>query len=410
MLPLLRPDEVDTSYLPLHGPVWHMPPSDPLSNDTNDINETAPASKRIPRRIRERVMAPKRPSKSRQAKGGSAKAHDAPVSAPDGGSGGRAQDGAGSRPNTGTPRSPVSAELATWRFPEWDYKEDSYRPDWAYVYVKIPRERDAAIAAALLHQHAGVLRRMRRVIQSFKPTRMKPLRRQLLGEDLDMDATVDFVVERRAGMTPEPRIYRRQLPKTHDFAVLCLADVSTSVMQEVEGGGRLIDRIRASMLLLGEALTDLGDTFALYGFASNTRRQVHLYAFKRFADRYDNEAKARLGGISGHWATRMGATIRFGVQELQAAGSHYRLLLLLTDGRPSDYDHQDTRYLEEDAGKAVREAARQGVRVFGISVDPQGGEYLLRIFGAGHYLILSDIDTLPAKLTQIYLNFTAKSR
>ncbi|MFP4131426.1 MAG: VWA domain-containing protein, partial [Thiohalospira sp.] len=86
------------------------------------------------------------------------------------------------------------------------------------------------------------------------------------------------------------------------------------------------------------------------------------------------------------------------------ASARRRLLLILSDGRPADYDDGgDARYLHEDTRMAVKEAVDAGIHPFCITLDPSGGEYLPTIFGPGHYLIIDHVDDLPARLPEIYL-------
>jgi nitric oxide reductase activation protein len=249
------------------------------------------------------------------------------------------------------------------------------------------------------------MRRLKKALQAQKPTRMSPLRRQKEGEEPDIDAAVQFVVERRAGQSPKANIYRQRRPLQRDTAVLLLADLSTSIMAEAaDSGVRVVDRLRAAMLLFGEALVEVGDPFALYGFASKYHQEVLVYPIKRFDERFDGRARAVLGGLSGRLATRMGAAIRHSTRQLLRSPGQRRLLLILSDGRPADYDDGgDPRYLQEDTRMAVREAREQGVHAFCISLDPRGGEYLPLVFGPGHYLVLPQIDHLPQRLPEIYL-------
>ena len=118
----------------------------------------------------------------------------------------------------------------------------------------------------------------------------------------------------------------------------------------------------------------------------------------------DARARAMLGGLSGRLATRMGAAIRHSTRQLLRSPAQRRLLLILSDGRPADYDDGgDPRYLQEDTRMAVREARDLGVHAFCISLDPRGGDYLPLVFGQGHYLVLPQIDHLPQRLPEIYL-------
>ena len=321
--------------------------------------------------------------------------------------------GSGGRVGAGTPMPArtsgagrgVQGPAGGRAYPEWDYRQQRYKEGWARVHERALAERDGVRAMAIASEYAGTLRRLKKALQAQKPVRMAPLRRQDDGEEPDIEAAVQFVVERRAGQSPRSSIYRQRRPRRRDTSVLLLADLSTSIMAAAgDTGVRVVDRLRAAMLLFGEALVEVGDPFALYGFASKYHHEVLLYPIKRFEDRFDSQARALLGGLSGRLATRMGAAIRHATGLMAGTASQRRLLLVLSDGRPADYDDGvDPRYLQEDTRMAVREAQDQGVHVFCISLDPGGGEYLPRVFGPGHYLVLPHIDHLPARLPEIYL-------
>ncbi|WP_312261827.1 VWA domain-containing protein [Candidatus Igneacidithiobacillus taiwanensis] len=299
----------------------------------------------------------------------------------------------------------VQGPKGGWPYQEWDYRQQKYKENWARVHERQLRERDEAKAVEIAMELDGTMRRLKKALQAQKPTRMAPLRRQKEGEEPDIDAAVQFVVERRAGQSPKANIYRQRRPLQRDTAVLLLADLSTSIMAEAaDTGVRVVDRLRAAMLLFGEALVEVGDPFALYGFASKYHQEVLLYPIKRFGERFDGRARALLGGLSGRLATRMGAAIRHSTRQLLRSPGQRRLLLILSDGRPADYDDGgDPRYLQEDTRMAVREAREQGVHAFCISLDPRGGDYLPLVFGQGHYLVLPHIDQLPQRLPEIYL-------
>jgi nitric oxide reductase activation protein len=52
---------------------------------------------------------------------------------------------------------------------------------------------------------------------------------------------------------------------------------------------------------------------------------------------------------------------------------------------------------------AVKEAVARGVHPFCITVDTLANEYLPQIFGRGHFLVLDHINSLPRRLSEIYL-------
>jgi len=321
--------------------------------------------------------------------------------------------GSGGRVGVGIPQA---AHVTGWAraaglnekgvaYPEWDYRDGRYKRRWAWVQERALIEVDAGEAMRLLEQHAVALKQLKRAVQSQRPARMAPRRRRFDGDELDMEATLNFVVEMRAGMSPQPTIYRQRVLQQRDTAVMLLADLSTSIMQlDADGSARVIDRIRAGMLLFAEALEEIGDPCCIAGFASKYRDNVSFYPIKEFGERLTPAMRATLGGLSGRLATRMGAAIRHAVARFKDVSSRRRLLLILSDGRPADYDDGgDEKYLHEDTRMAVKEAVDNAVHPFCITLDAAGGRYLPQIFGHGHYLVLAHLDDLPAKLPEIYL-------
>ncbi len=290
-------------------------------------------------------------------------------------------------------------------YPEWDYRESRYKRNWSWVQEKRLAESNMGETNRLMKQYEMALKRLKKAIQSQKPTRSAPLTQQLDGDDMDLNAVVSFVAEKRAGQSPRPAIYKRREIRQREVAVTLLADMSTSIMQHLpEGGGRLVDRIRAGVLLFAESMEEVGDAYSIAGFCSKYRDNVSYYTLKGFDEHMSDDIRAQIGGMSGRLATRMGAAIRHATASFEGVESRRRLLLLLSDGRPEDYDDGgDRRYLHEDTRMAVKEAVAKGVHPFCVTVDTMANQYLPQIFGPGHYLVLDHINSLPNKLPEIYL-------
>jgi hypothetical protein len=325
------------------------------------------------------------------------------------------QESAGYGDNNGTARRAETKPDGTQQgrgpadkgvpYPEWDYRETRYKKNWAWVQEKALGESNMSETQRLMKQYGNALKRLKKAVQSQKPTRMSPKVKQFDGDEIDLNAAIEFVAEKIAGRSPQPAIYKRREMRQREVSVILLADMSTSIMQHLpEGGGRLVDRIRAGVLLFAESLEEVGDNYAIAGFCSKYRDNVAYYNIKDFDDPYSEDVRAQIGGMSGRLATRMGAAIRHATKHFERVESRRRLLLLLSDGRPEDYDDGgDRRYLHEDTRMAVKEAVAKGVHPFCITVDTMANQYLPQIFGAGHYLVLDQINSLPNKLPEIYL-------
>jgi hypothetical protein len=204
-------------------------------------------------------------------------------------------------------------------------RESRYKRNWSWVQEKKLVESNITETNRLMNQYAMALKRLKKAIQSQKPTRMRPLLRQLDGEDMDINAVVNYVVEKKAGRSPNPEIYRRREMRQREIAVTLLADMSTSIMQHLpEGGGRLVDRVRAGVLLFAESMEEVGDAYSIAGFCSKYRDNVSYYTIKGFEDPLTYDIRSQIGGMSGGsqraWGPRSATQRRASTRWRAAAG------------------------------------------------------------------------------------------
>ncbi|CAK9889601.1 MULTISPECIES: nitric oxide reductase activation protein NorD [Pseudomonas] len=288
------------------------------------------------------------------------------------------------------------------KLPEWDYRQGRLQPAFVNLQMFEPRDGSAQPLPARLQASA---RRLRRQFEQLRTDR-RWLRQQPQGSELDLQAWVDFQVERVHGQCAERGLFMEQRVTHRDLACLLLADVSMSTDAHLNDEQRVIDVIRDSLLLFGETLAALGDDFALYGFSSLRRQQVRLQQLKAFEQRYDDLARGKIQGLKPGYYTRMGAAIRQASQLLGGCKRRRKLLLLLTDGKPNDLDLYEGRYGVEDTREALREARRVGLIPFCITIDSQAGAYLPYMFGSNGYALIRQPEQLPQRLPQLYRQLT----
>ncbi len=252
---------------------------------------------------------------------------------------------------------------------------------------------------------APLAKRLRRQFEHLRNDRQW-LRQQPQGSELDMQAWLDFHVERQHGQCAERGLFMEQRQTRRDLACLLLADVSMSTDAHLDDQHRVIEVINDSLLLFGETLSALGDEFALYGFSSLRRQQVRMLELKSFKQRYDDTTRGRIQALKPGYYTRMGAAIRQATALLGACKQRRKLLLLVTDGKPNDLDLYEGRYGVEDTREAVLEARRQGLLPFCITIDSQAGDYLPYMFGANGYTQIRQPQQLPLRLPQLYRQLT----
>ncbi len=312
------------------------------------------------------------------------------------------------RPDRGTP-APDDPEIAAppVRYPEWDYLIGRERPDWSRVVERFAYEGSARSIDRIIDQHKAVVERLTALVRSAKVSRPAWLRRQPEGDRLDLDACIEAALSRRRGETPDTRVYATLARRHRDLSVLLLLDISASTNDLVRGTDKSILTLeRHATALFANTLAELGDPFAIHAFCSNGREEVRYYRIKDFRRPYDAVAKARLAGLAAELSTRLGTALKHAGRILARQSTHRRLLLVITDGEPSDIDIADRRYLLEDARKAVLALSHLGIDVFGIGLDPNGKEYLSRMFGQRNFLVMDRVERLPEKLPALYLRLS----
>lgn len=299
------------------------------------------------------------------------------------------------------------AGIPVARYPEWDHLLGRERLEWTTVLEYEPRRATQATVTRIYDEYAGVLDRVTRLVRSARVSRPVRLRRQPEGDRLDIEACVRAAIDRRTGSMPDAKVYETSELRNRDLSILLLLDISESTKDYVAGSATSVFELeRAAAALMAEAMTAAGDPFAVHAFCSNGRNDVRYYRVKDFISPFGNQAKLRLAGLRGGYSTRMGAAIRHAGSDLARQLTHRRLLLIVTDGEPSDVDVPDRKYLVEDARKAVQQLAHQGIDVFCVGLDSTIDSYLHRIFGRRNLLLIDRITALPEKLPMLYFRLT----
>ncbi|HZK47999.1 MAG TPA: VWA domain-containing protein, partial [Thermoleophilia bacterium] len=299
------------------------------------------------------------------------------------------------------------ADGTVYTYPEWDFQQGGYRPDWCTVRCRAIPGGDPAFVSDTIAHYRGEVHLIRRQFERLNPDRITRFFRQQEGDELDLDALVDALADRAAGAPMSDKVFVRRDKKQRDVAVLFLLDMSDSTDQLVGAGLRVVDVEKQGLVLLSEAVGRLGDRFAIMGFASRGRRRVDVFQVKRFEEDFDRAVAGRISGVRPSGYTRLGAALRHAADQVGRVDAGVRLLVLLSDGRPYDLGYGDLRYAIEDTKAALAEARRSGTKVFCVTVDPEGPTYLENMFGANRYTVIQDVAHLPTRLPRIYRNLTA---
>lgn len=294
------------------------------------------------------------------------------------------------------------------RYPEYDYLTGRSRPEWTTIVEYAPKPGPAHMIDDILEQQAYVVNRIKSLITSAKVSRPQKIYRQAEGDFLDLNASIEAMISRRVGENPDPRVYGRTERRYRDLSVHVLMDISESTRDKVVGStSSVLDLERQATALLAHAMAGLGDPFAIAAFSSNRREEVRYHRIKDFGSPYDATSKSYLAGLEGGFSTRIGAAMRHAAQDLKTQATHRKLLLVITDGEPSDVDVTDKKYLVEDARHVIHDLTMDGIDVFCVGLDSGGDSYLTRIFGRRNVVQIDRLERLPEKLPMLYFRLTA---
>ena len=278
---------------------------------------------------------------------------------------------------------------------------ERHRRDWCTVVETVPfaPARATSSAVALPPQLPRAA--------SARLNRARRLRRQFEGDEIDLDASIEVMVDRRLGLAPDARFFKRPGREAPHTSLLVLLDLSESVNDPVAGNGLPVLALeQEAALRLAQTVRGPSARVAVHGFNSNTREHVGYQRLLDFDEPFDARAAGRVSAARAQYSTRIGAALRHASDLLVDEPTTQRTVLVVTDGAPSDIDVFDPRYLVEDARAAVQEAKRRGVQIHCLTLDPAGERDARRIFGWRCYRVVTNPAALAAQLRHVQARMT----
>lgn len=290
-------------------------------------------------------------------------------------------------------------EKGAFLYNEWDYRRQHYRKNWCAVREKDVTPGEPDFYRTTLHKYGGFIKHLRKTFEAMRDED-RLLKRQVYGDDVDIDALVEALADSRDGSEMSDRLFQRMHRTERNIAVCFMVDMSGSTR------GWINEAERESLILLAETLETLGDRYAIYGFSGMARKKCEIFRIKTFDETYGDEVRARISGITPQDYTRMGFAIRHLSRILNDIEARTRILITLSDGKPDDYDSYRGEYGIEDTRRALIEARRAGIHPYCITIDREARDYLPHMYGPAAYTLIDEVRKLPLKVSDIYRRLT----
>jgi nitric oxide reductase NorD protein len=166
-------------------------------------------------------------------------------------------------------------------------------------------------------------------------------------------------------------------------------------------GNRVIDVAKQTAILFGEILNEFQIDFAIDAFYSKTRNYSTYITAKEFNDSWQT-SKHRIGAIEPSGYTRIGAALRHAGARLDQRDTKNKWVILLSDGKPNDYDRYEGKYGIKDVKQALKELNQRKINSYALAIEAEAKYYLPQMFGANHYEILTTPVALLQSLVKLY--------
>ena len=285
------------------------------------------------------------------------------------------------------------------KYDEWDFKKRNYLPGFCKVYPKSQIKTHPSYYKNTMAKYKTTLNGLRKMLTSVN-NKMQQQRRQLQGEAFDLDALTDLYTDIHSGKSPDERVYLSNRKKNKDIAILVLLDLSLS-SDGYAAGNRVIDVEKEVSILFGEILHEFDIDFAIDGFYSKTRNFTTYLTLKDFNENW-NSAKHKIGAIEPNGYTRIGPALRHAGARLDQIDSKNKWIIVLSDGKPNDYDKYEGQHGIQDIKQALRELNERKINSYALAIEAQAKYYLPQMFGQNHYQILTSPEALLKSLVKLY--------
>ncbi|MBL7785285.1 MAG: VWA domain-containing protein [Chitinophagales bacterium] len=286
-----------------------------------------------------------------------------------------------------------------WQYDEWDYRSKSYRRDYCKLYAQQQTAKDIAYYQQSLRDYAVVLSGLRKMLTSVN-NKWQQQRRQTQGQELDMDSVVDYYTDLKNRTTPSEKIYVSPRKKEKDLAILLLLDISLSSDGYV-AGNRIIDIEKQAALLFGEILNEYAIDFSIHCFYSKTRNYASYMTLKAFDEKWE-QARYKVGAAQPLGYTRIGVALRHSYRLIQERQAKNKWIIILSDGKPNDFDKYEGKYGIEDVKQVLREMHERRINSYALAIESDAKYYLPQMFGNNHYQILGSPNELLGALVKLY--------
>lgn len=202
------------------------------------------------------------------------------------------------------------------------------------------------------------------------------------------------IIEPTEAYRPDGAFFaKKKLPEDRPNMAMCiLLDESGSM------NGRKMDMAKKALVMLERFAAGIGVPLLVAGHHAHYSGTTTLNIYSDFVSARPDKDRYALATIYASGCNRDGLAIRQCADMLAQRPEDIRLMVVISDGAPSDYGYSG-KEAKEDIQKTVAEFRRKGLIIYGAAIDDDR-EVIQSLYGSG-FLSITDLKSLPKTMVRL---------
>ncbi|HIH2762915.1 MAG TPA: hypothetical protein ACYCDA_01110 [Candidatus Azoamicus sp.] len=281
-------------------------------------------------------------------------------------------------------------------YKEWDHTKSSYRNNWCHVFIKrlfskneniINLNEDTKKEIILFKKYFRLLINKQNINK-----------KKIHGYDIDIDAIVDNYKE--VSNNTYNKVYIQKNKKNKDTAIIILIDSSLST-ESFYNETQTLEKLKNIAYIISEGINNTSSKFIIATFHSNTRYDCRYLIIKDIHEQWIKK-KHTFKNIKPIGYTRIGPALRHSITLLKKIKTEKKLIILLSDGTPTDYDEYEGIYGLNDIKKVLIEAKKQKIYIKTVLINNKNNDFFIKIMKKNNCYKINDKSKIYSTLIKLF--------
>lgn len=258
-------------------------------------------------------------------------------------------------------------------YKEWDHTKNTYKNNWCHLFIKkMVYENNTIIKINdSIKKEIILLKKYIKIILN----KTRTLKKNTYGYDIDIESIIDNYSAVSNNLYN--KIYLKKDKIAKETALIILIDSSLST-ESFNNTTQTLEKLKTIAYIIAEGLNKTKNKFIIATFHSNTRFDCRYLIIKDLNEDWLKK-KNTLMSIKSQGYTRIGPALRHSIEILKKIKTEKKLILLLSDGTPTDYDEYEGIYGLKDIKKIIIEAKKHKVHIKTMLTNNKNNEYFIKI-------------------------------